>query len=74
MHSRNVPMARLFYRGHSKCPVFHNTNLRIPGSFCLHVAVTKLHDKFTSLQQENSPNRLKISFKHIVPTCIWYNF
>ena len=57
MHSRNVPMARLFHIKATVSAQFF-TNLRTPGSFgfCLPVAVTKFCDKFASLQQVKSPN------------------
>ena len=46
------------HRGHSEYPVFHNINLRTPSSFGMLFTCCsdEVSDKFTSLQQVNSPN------------------
>ena len=57
-----------------------NTNLRTPTALvdfecCLLLAVTKFH-QMTNLQVHSNltVSKAKISYKFVVPTCVWYDF
>ena len=68
--SRNAPVTQSFL--HRGCfPVFHHINLRTPGSFGM--LFFSLQGKLASLQQEAAPTA-KITFKYVVPICIWKDF